>query len=176
MKKQIVLLALFAMLIGYSLLHQPQAQVATAEQKPEIGYQAPHFSLTGLDNQTYQHAGSREKPLVINFWASWCGPCRLEAPDLRKLYLKYQKQVDFYAVNVTSNDDPVHAKAFVDAFQLPFPIPMDVKGEVANLYRIHAFPTTFLIDKRGVVRQKIVGMLEPSQFEPEVKKLLTEAK
>jgi cytochrome c biogenesis protein CcmG/thiol:disulfide interchange protein DsbE len=171
--KRIVLLAFFAALIGYTMYNQPLAQEAITEQKPVVGYQAPYFSLKGLDNQTYQLTGSREKPLVINFWASWCGPCRMEAPDLRKLYLKYQKQLDFYAVNVTSNDDPDNAKAFVDAYKLPFPIPMDTKGEVAGQYRINAFPTTFLIDKQGVIRQKIVGMIEPSQFEQELKKLIS---
>lgn len=171
--KKILLLLFFAALIGYTMYVQPETQEASAEQKAAVGYQAPHFSLTGLDNQTYGLAGSREKPLVINFWASWCGPCRMEAPDLRKLYEKYHKQLDFYAVNVTSNDDLDSAKAFVDAYKLPFPIPLDMKGEVASKYRVNAFPTTYLIDRQGVVRQKIIGMLEPAQFEQELKKLIS---
>ncbi|MFY0544242.1 TlpA family protein disulfide reductase [Brevibacillus sp. H7] len=171
--KRMLLLVFFAALMGYTMYTQPVEQAANTEQKPVVGYQAPHFSLAGLDKQTYQLSGSREKPLVINFWASWCGPCRMEAPDLRKLYLKYRQQLDFYAVNVTSNDDPDSAKAFVDAYQLPFPIPMDMNGEVASKYRVNAFPTTYLVDKNGVIRQKIIGMIEPARFEQELKALIS---
>jgi cytochrome c biogenesis protein CcmG/thiol:disulfide interchange protein DsbE len=170
--KKILVLLFFAVLLGYTMYEQPQARVAMAEQRPEVGFQAPHFSLTGLNNQTYQFSGSREKALVLNFWASWCGPCRMEAPDLRKLYLKYQNQVDFYAINVTTNDNPEAVKAFVEQFKLPFPVPLDTKGEVADKYRINAFPTTYIIDKQGVIRQKMIGMIHPPFFEQELKKVL----
>jgi cytochrome c biogenesis protein CcmG/thiol:disulfide interchange protein DsbE len=172
--KKILLLLFFAALMGYTMYKSPQAQPVMAQQRPDVGYQAPHFSLTGMDNQTYRFSGTREKVLVLNFWASWCGPCRMEAPDLRKLYLKYQHQVDFYAINVTNNDSLEGAKAFVEQFKLPFPVPLDTTGEVADKYRINAFPTTYIIDKQGVVRQKIIGMIDPQHFERELKKVLAD--
>jgi cytochrome c biogenesis protein CcmG/thiol:disulfide interchange protein DsbE len=170
--KRILLLLFFAVLLGHTTFEHPLAREAAAVQRPEVGFPAPHFSLTGLDNQTYQLSGSREKVLVLNFWASWCGPCKLEAPDLRKLYLKYQHQVDFYAINVTTNDNLEAAKSFVEQFKLPFPVPLDTKGEVSDKYRINAFPTTYIIDEQGVIRQKMIGMIHPPFFEQELKKVL----
>ncbi len=145
-----------------------------AEQKPVQGYEAPHFTLTGMDKQTYQLNGKRSKPLILNFWASWCGPCRMEAPELRKFYQKFGQQVDLYAINVTSDDSADSAKTFVQTYELPFPVPMDMTGEVANRYRIQAFPTTYLIDRQGIVRKTIIGMIDASVLEQEVRKLLAE--
>jgi len=141
-------------------------------QKPEVGYQAPHFTLTGLDNQTYKVGGKREKPVILNFWASWCGPCRLEAPSLQKFQEKYGKQVDLYGINATANDNPESAKEFVKKYKLTFPIPMDVTGSVSDRYRIMAFPTTFFIDRQGVIRKKIIGTVDAATLERELKALL----
>jgi cytochrome c biogenesis protein CcmG, thiol:disulfide interchange protein DsbE len=145
-----------------------------AEQKPIQGYEAPHFTLIGMDNQTYQLNGKRNKPLILNFWASWCGPCQMEAPELRKFYQKFGQQVDLYAINVTSEDSVDGAKNFVQTYKLLFPVPMDKTGEVANRYRIMAFPTTFLIDQQGIIRKTIIGMVDAAVLEQEVRKLLSE--
>ncbi|CAM5789386.1 MULTISPECIES: TlpA family protein disulfide reductase [Brevibacillus] len=171
--KRLILAMVIAVLVG-AAIWQPSQQTGavTVEQRPEAGFEAPHFSLRGLDDQTYEVAGKREKPLVINFWASWCGPCKLEAPDLQKVAEKYGQQVDFYGVNVTSNDSLEGAQAFVKQYKLTFPIPMDVTGDVANRYWIQAFPTTYLVDKQGIIRKKIIGMVEGHYLETELKRLL----
>ncbi|MGE5703596.1 MAG: TlpA family protein disulfide reductase, partial [Clostridia bacterium] len=137
-----------------------------------VGYAAPHFTLTGLDQKPYKVEGKRDKPVVINFWASWCGPCQEEAPDLRDVYLQYKDQIDFYAINSTSNDQLDKAKKFVEEFQLPFPVPMDEKGEVTKAYQVIAFPTTFFIDKNGMIVNQVVGMLDRAELEKQVKKLI----
>jgi len=174
--KKLLLAVLVAVGVGYAIWDHPQesAAVVADVQKPEVGFLAPHFTLTGLDNQTYKVEGKRNKPVILNFWASWCGPCRMEAPDLQKIYEKYGGQVDLYGVNVTSNDSPEAATAFVQSYKLTFPIPMDVAGTVSNRYLIQAFPTTYLIDTNGVVRKKIIGMIDASTLELEIRKLLTE--
>jgi len=163
--------------VGYAVWQEPKdsaAVIAEAVQKPEVGYLAPHFSLTGLDNQVYKVEGKRNKPVILNFWASWCGPCRLEAPDLQKLYEKYKDEIDVYGINVTSNDSPEAASAFVQTYKLTFPIPMDVAGTVSNRYLIQAFPTTYVVDTQGVVRKKIIGMIDAGTLELELRKLLAE--
>lgn len=173
---KLVLAMLVTVGVGYAVWQEPQesAAVVAEVQKPEVGYLAPHFTLTGLDNQVYKVEGKRTKPVLLNFWASWCGPCRMEAPDLQKLYEKYKNQVDFYGVNATDNDSPEAAAAFVQTYKLTFPIPMDVAGTVSNRYMIQAFPTTYLVDTQGVVRKKVIGMLDAATLELELRKLLNE--
>jgi len=175
LRRPILILLVVAFLTGltvYQWDQQTAAVTTTGEHKPKIGYPAPAFSLTGLDKQTYQVDGPRERPVLINFWASWCGPCKLEAPDLQKLSQKYQGKVDFYAINSTSNDNLEDAMAFVESFKLTFPIPLDHKGEVTDLYQVNAFPTTYLIDRQGVIRQKIIGTIDPKELDAELAKLL----
>jgi len=176
--KHPVTVLLFVLLLAASALFPVlpvQETAAILEAKPAVGYMAPSFSLTGMDGKTYELSGKRDKPLVINFWASWCGPCRMEAPDLSRLYQAYGQQIDFYAVNVTSDDTLDEAKAFVDHYKLTFPIPLDLQGEVARSYQLQAIPTTYLIDRNGVIRQKIIGMIEAGPFEQELIKLLKAA-
>lgn len=174
MKHPAYVLLFVLLLVASALTPVLQVQETTTilEAKPVVGSAAPSFSLTGMDGKTYELNGKRDKPLVINFWASWCGPCRMEAPDLRRLHQAYGQQIDFYAINVTSDDTLEEAKAFVDRYKLTFPVPLDLQGEVAKSYQLQAFPTTYLIDRNGVIRQKIIGMIEASSFEQELKKLL----
>jgi cytochrome c biogenesis protein CcmG/thiol:disulfide interchange protein DsbE len=172
--KKLLLVVLIVAGVGAAVWEKPQesAPVVANVQKPEVGFMAPSFTLTGLDNQTYKIEGKRSKPVVLNFWASWCGPCRMEAPDLQKMYEKYGGQIDMYGVNVTSNDSPEAAQAFVQSYKLTFPIPMDVSGSVSNRYLVQAFPTTYLIDTEGIVRKKIIGMIDAGTLELELRQLL----
>ena len=96
--------------------------------KPKEGYDAPSFTLKGIDEADYSIGGPRSKPVLLNFWASWCGPCDMEAPDLQALYEKYGDRIDFYGVNATSYDRERDARAFVEEKKLTFPIPMDQGG------------------------------------------------
>lgn len=166
-------LFVFILLVGFTVYtNMNKSMAVVAEQKPTVGYSAPHFSLVGLDGKTYKIGGKRDKPVVINFWASWCGPCKEEAPDLVKMYNKYKGQLDFYAINSTSNDQLDDAKKFVETYGMPFPIPLDEKGVVSKQYQIMAFPTTFFIDKNGMIVHQVLGMLDEAELEKQMKKLL----
>ncbi|GAA4702307.1 TlpA family protein disulfide reductase [Brevibacillus fulvus] len=172
MKK--LFLLLFVVGLTCLTMYRPEVLDVFSRQSAvlEIGNRAPEFALTGLDQNTYQLAGPRDKPLVLNFWASWCGPCQGEAPHLRELYLQHKQDLDFYAINVTSDDHLADAKKFVEQFKLPFPIPLDEQGEVAKLYQVRAYPTTFLIDRQGKIHQRIIGMIDPQTFEKELQELI----
>ncbi|UKS24019.1 TlpA family protein disulfide reductase [Paenibacillus sp. HWE-109] len=159
MKKNGIVIALVLLLAGIAIYQNVQREnkqtLMPTEQAPQVNFLAPSFTLQGLDGKEYTIGGEREKPLLVNFWASWCGPCEEEAPDLVDVYNKYQGQFDLYAVNVTPGDKMENIKKFVETYQFPFPVLLDKKGTNAENYRVVAIPTSFLIDKNGVVREVI---------------------
>ncbi|MNZ26845.1 Thiol-disulfide oxidoreductase ResA [compost metagenome] len=143
-----------------------------AESIPKPGTPSPTISLTGLDGEKYEVGGKRDKPLLLNFWASWCDPCKEEAPDLVNLYKKYGDKLDVYGVNVTLYDKLENAKQFVKEYNYTFPVLLDEKEEVYRMFNGIAFPTNVLIDENGVIEEVIVGILPPEQLEAKVKALL----
>jgi thiol-disulfide isomerase/thioredoxin len=136
------------------------------------GKPAPVLALKGLDGKSYQAGGVRDKPLVLNFWASWCGPCHQEAPDLKRVYEKYGNQFDLYGVNVTKGDSLADVKAFVGKYGLTFPILLDEQGKAAEMYRILFVPTSFLIDKQGVLLD-VIHVLPPDELERRIQSLIS---
>ncbi|MBD2872802.1 TlpA family protein disulfide reductase [Paenibacillus arenilitoris] len=138
--------------------------------KPKAGYEATAFKLPGLDEQTYEIGGKQNKLSFVNFWASWCGPCELEAPDLQRLHEKYRDAVQLYGVNATKYDKERSAREFVSEHEFTFPILMDRAGDVTKQYKVDTFPTTFLIDGDGVIRERINGVITFEEWERLIEK------
>ena len=159
---------------GLSIQNVFQAETPIpTETGAKAGLLAPSFELEGLDNkETYKVGGAREKALLLNFWASWCDPCKMEAASLNKLSKNYKDQLDVYGVNVTKYDTAKEAKNFVETFKLNFPIMMDEDGAVYDLYKGMAFPTNVLIDKNGVIQEIILGILSEEELEKKVQALV----
>jgi thiol-disulfide isomerase/thioredoxin len=132
---------------------------------------APSFTLKSLDGESYTVGGQREKPLIINFWASWCDPCHEEAPDIKKLSDKYKDKVDFYAVNITQGDTLENARQFVKQYGFNMPVLLDTEGTVKDQYRVIFIPTSFLIDRNGMIRET-VHLLPVAQWEKKINALL----
>jgi cytochrome c biogenesis protein CcmG, thiol:disulfide interchange protein DsbE len=133
---------------------------------PKKGSAAPSFTLPSIDGKnTYEVGGNRDRALVINFWASWCGPCDMEAPDLVSLYGKYKDKVDLYAVNATKYDKLWGAKDFVKEKGFTFPVLTDAKGEAGDAYKVIAYPTSFIVDRKGKIRERIEGVISLKQWE-----------
>lgn len=133
----------------------PESGVIPAPQK---GFSAPDFTLQTLAGQTVTLSNLRGRAVVINFWASWCPPCRAEMPALQRAYRDYAGQeVEILAINTSNQDDENQARIFVGARGLAFPIPLDMEGKVARLYQLSALPTTFFIDARGIIQEVVVG-------------------
>ncbi|GGF91564.1 TlpA family protein disulfide reductase [Paenibacillus aceti] len=143
-----------------------------AKGTPKPGTPAPSFSLEDLEGQTYSVGGERDKALLVNFWASWCDPCKEEAPDLVKLAEKYSDSLDVYAVNVTFYDKPDKVKEFVQEYGYIFPVLLDKKGEVYQKYNGIAFPTNVLINKEGNIQEVIIGSLSRKELEAKLKELV----
>ncbi|OUM90832.1 MAG: hypothetical protein BAA01_07630 [Bacillus thermozeamaize] len=139
---------------------------AWVEEGPAVGSQAPDFTLQGMDGQTYPLRELRgQKPVVVNFWASWCPPCELEAPDLVYLYGKYKEQIEIFAVNLTNQDTIEGARAFAQRHGFAFPVLLDQKGSVARDYQVLSIPTSYFIDKDGIIRHKLIGITTRGRLE-----------
>lgn len=168
----LVVVLLTGIAIFQNIQSKDQMASVPSKEAAKLDYLAPSFTLQSLDgNQTYVVGGKRDKPLMINFWASWCGPCNQEAPDLAKLYEKYGTQFDLYGVNITPGDNMKNIKGFVERHKLPFPILLDMKGDVAEQYGIKPIPTSFLIDTNGVI-QDIFYMESYASLERKIKKMI----
>lgn len=130
-----------------------------SEVGTQIGFEAPDFELEGMDGQMYSLSQWRGKKMVmVNFWASWCPPCRIETPDLVKLYEQYNGEVVFYGVNLTTQDSIGKVQEFMREFGMNYPVLLDTSGEVALAYNVQAIPTTYFIDKNGRIADKVIGI------------------
>jgi len=121
-----------------------------------IGFTAPDFTLPTLDKREISLSDYRGRPVILNFWATWCGPCRYEVPAFKAFSEKYpEEKVVVIAVN--TQDDPDSALGYAKADGLKFVIPVDPTGAVAGLYNIRGLPTTYIIDEKGVIKSIKIG-------------------
>ncbi|MEH8016226.1 TlpA family protein disulfide reductase [Rheinheimera muenzenbergensis] len=136
---------------------------------------APDFTLKALDGSNLRLAEQKGDIMLINFWASWCGPCIQEMPALDKLAQKYQPLgVQVWGVNVES--DSSAAKNYLSKVQVAFPILFDLDNSVSKAYQVDAMPTTVILDKDGKVRAVHRGY-QPGyekKYENDIKQLLRE--
>jgi len=126
------------------------------------GELAPDFELTTLKGEEMRLSDYRGKAVILNFWATWCPPCRAEMPHMQTFYEKQQENdVEVVAVNLTTEDRGMtEIENFVAEFGLSFPIPMDVDGDIGALYQAFSIPTSYIIDREGRVLHKIVGPMD----------------
>ena len=151
----ILLLGLFW--IWYSKV-PPTSSSENLISAPQKGFLAPDFSLSDMDGQTITLSELKGKPIMINFWASWCTPCRAEMPAIESVYKNYRDEdLIILGINTTNQDNINDATAFADKMGVTFPILFDLDGSVGILYQVRALPSTFFIDKQGVIVDVIVG-------------------
>lgn len=138
----------------------PTALGLTDDRRPEIGQPAPAFVLPSLSGKTISSDDFRGQTLVLNFWASWCPPCRAEMPDFQALWEERQPDNDLVvlAVDLLAEDTFEAASGFVDEFGLTFPVVTDTAtSEVADRYGVRGLPATFFIDRDGILRRISLG-------------------
>jgi peroxiredoxin len=134
----------------------------TSKAMVEVGDQAPDFVLTSLDGKTYQLSELRGQGVFLNFWGTWCPPCKEEMPYMENQYQVFKDRgVEIIAVDIDESELAV--KSFVDRYGLTFPVVID-EGEVVNAYDIGPLPTTFLIDENGKIVKKITGRMDEADI------------
>ena len=159
-KLAIFTLALFTVFITWRAKAFEKKLLNKQEVSELVGKSAPDFTLYTLEGQKVSLADYRgKKKVVISFWASWCGPCRMEMPALRDFYKKNQNRLDEFemlAIDV-DDDDPGDAEAASKSDQLPFPVLLDRAGKAGRAYDVDGIPAMFIVDEGGVVRYEHEG-------------------
>jgi thiol-disulfide isomerase/thioredoxin len=152
------------------------AQVAAPPDKqPVIRFvrnpdPAPDFKLTALDGQPLTIAAFEGKVVFLNFWATWCGPCRAEIPDLIALEDRYKGRLQIIGLNV--DDDQADIQKYVEETGINYPVAMTSNDVRVQFGGIPALPTSFVLDTAGRVVQKHVGLWDPAIYETEIRALL----
>lgn len=146
---------------------QPTEGAEEFDESNEVGLEegeiAPDFELTTLDGETVQLSDYRGERVMLNFWATWCPPCRAEMPDMQDLY--DEEDVVILAVNMTETESNLEeVPDFVDELDLTFPIPMDEEGDIMDAYQIQAYPTSYMIDSNGRIQFIALGALNHEQM------------
>lgn len=147
--------ALLVAVLAYALL-KPAPDTTTGG--PLVGHPAPEFTLRSLDNQTVSLASLRGKPVLLNFWASWCVPCRQEAPLLRELSERPENS-GLVILGILFQDQDKPARAFMQEYGLTYPTLRDPQLNTAIKYGISGVPETFFVDRGGMVRYVDRGAL-----------------
>ena len=123
------------------------------EQGIAPGSEAPDFQLQSLDGQKVSLSELRGRPVVLNFWASWCGPCRMEMPVFQEVYTdEMWRAGGLVILAVNLGESPELVQEFVDFYGLTFPILLDPRSRVGMIYNAAALPTTYFIDNDGIIR------------------------
>jgi cytochrome c biogenesis protein CcmG/thiol:disulfide interchange protein DsbE len=130
----------------------------SSSPSPREGFFAPDFTLDTLDGEKIMLSDLRGKIVVINLWATWCLPCRAETPALEKSYEQYKDAgVVILGVDLTNQDSIPDVESFIQEFKLTYPILLDRDGSVGYMYQIEGVPSTFFINREGVIRTVVVG-------------------
>ncbi|MGE6487654.1 redoxin domain-containing protein [Paenisporosarcina sp. NPDC076898] len=133
----------------------------------------PDFELTTLEGKKVKLSDYQGKKVILNFWATWCPPCKAEMPHMQNYYEDFaeQENVEILAVNLTSGDSAEKVDDFVRDYGLTFPIPMDIEGSVGQTFEAITIPTSYMIDTKGRIQNKIVGPMDDQMIEDFVSKL-----
>jgi peroxiredoxin len=157
--RRIVLLALAVITIG--LLVLPGCGLTPA---PIIGYPAPDFTLIDLDGNAVRLVDYRGKVVFLNFWATWCPPCRIEMPAMEELYQEY-KDKDVVIIGVDLGESRSSVQSFVEENDYSWTFVIDSTGEVARDYMVTLIPSSFFVDGDGIIRALQVGAMSKTTME-----------
>jgi len=158
------------LLCGFPLSSRAQDEQSTIRfvRNPDA---APDFKLTTLDGKPVTLANSHGKVILLNFWATWCGPCRAEIPDLIELQNKYKDRLQILGL-IVDDDDQDAIKEFIEKVGINYPVAIasnDIRFQYGG---IAALPTSFVLDSEGRIVQKHEGLRDPLLYETEIRSLL----
>ena len=138
--------------------------ISNLETAPEKGALAPDFALKNLDGEVVRLSDFRGQPVLVNLWATWCGPCRLEMPAFEERFQLHEE--DGFVVLAVDFDEPAEdVAAFRDELGLTFELLLDPGAEVQQLYRNRTYPSSFFVDREGVIQIQHIGVMTEGQLD-----------
>lgn len=142
----------------------PKEEITTVDRKIGIseGQLAPDFTLKTTSGEEMKLSSFKGKKVILNFWASWCPPCKAEMPHMQEFYEENKESnVELLSVNLTTAEKKSSdVVKFVEEYELTFPVMLDEQGDIGQIYQAYAIPTSYLIDSKGIIRKKIVGPMD----------------
>jgi len=152
-----LLCLLCGLMLGCDKSESPEA---SARAKVSMGETAPDFTLKTMQGEEVTLSELRGKVVLVNFWATWCPPCRQEMPSMEKLYQHLKGQYfEMLAINVEENG-PEAVAAFLEDKSHSFPILFDPQAQVQRLYNVSRYPETFVVDRNGIVVEHVRGAID----------------
>ncbi len=168
----LLILAVLALGAGWIWLTRVPAPVALAPARPLplAGRPAPDFTLPQPGGGELTLADLRGKAVVLNFWASWCGPCEAEMPELQEAARKYGEQ-GLVVLGVNQGEPEEIVVDYLERLGITFPIVLDEAVQVSELYRVNSLPTTFFIDRDGILRDQVIGQMNTAVLQQRLRSI-----
>jgi len=163
---QVIIFIAVVLLGGYAIGNT----LFASDGVPRKGDKAPEFSLLGLDGKVHKLSEYRGKPVIVNFWGSFCPECVTEMPAIESQFEKWKGKVDVLGVNLS--EDPITVRSFVSNFDVKFPIILDKNKATEKKYGLQAYPTTFFINEEGKIADIFVGGMKEPDVEQRIAKML----
>ena len=163
-----ILISLFAIFLATGLANQASATGRSGEQL--IGRKAPEFLADSINGKPVSLSNFPESPIILNFWASWCPPCRDETPHFEKIWRLY-KEKDVVVIGINVQDDLNSANEYISEFDVTFVNGMDKNGRIMVDYGVTGLPVTFFLDREGMIIGRWVGSIGASSLESRVEAL-----
>ncbi|MES5893205.1 redoxin domain-containing protein [Bacillus cereus group sp. RP43] len=190
MWRKLTIIVVLLCLAGYAAYDQFGKKDQVVQEKPakseiamkeiiarngiEIGKNAPDFELTKLDGTNVKLSDLKGKKVILNFWATWCGPCQQEMPDMESFYKEHKENVEILAINYTPSEKgggEEKVSNFAKEKGITFPILLDKNIDVTTAYKVITIPTSYFIDTKGVIQDKFIGPMTQKEMEKRIAKL-----
>ena len=176
-----VILLLIVLLVGGAWIIDSRETVSDPQnflltEAPLVGHLAPDFSAQTPANEPHalsdyiDRDGGNGRPVVLNFWASWCGPCRMEMPAFERASLKYADRAAVLGINQAESSETI--QRFAQNTGVTYPLLVDEDWVVNNMYGVSNLPTTIFVDADGVIREVFVGTMNQAVLEDKINSLL----